>query len=223
MKQMTSFASCLLIAVFLFSSCKKDSPSPINNNNNNNPTPDSVALQVDDKYEFHFWGNSTLNQSGHALQIEAGTWTYSGDEMYVRGALGFDLQSIPSTATIVDAKLSLFSTPDPLDGDLVHANFGSDNSFFIRRITDDWAPAGASWINQPATTTANEILIPHTDDPFLDLIDIDVTTLINDIRSSTNRGLMISLQNEVYYNNRQFCSSIHADATKHPVLKIRYQ
>jgi hypothetical protein len=173
--------------------------------------------------EFHFWGNDTLNQSGHALQIEAGTWTYGGAEMRVHGAVQFDLTGIPATANIVSARLSLYSIPDPQDGDLINANAGNDNSFLIQRIATNWDPATATWLNQPSTTTDDQVLMPHTDQPFLDLTDIDVTNLVNAMHTTNNYGFMIRLQNEAYYNTRQFCSSVHGDATKHPKLVVVYQ
>jgi hypothetical protein len=173
--------------------------------------------------EWHFWGNSTQNQSGHATQLDAGTWTNAGEIVYVRGAVKFDFSSIPSSATILSASLSLYSTPNPLDGNLTDANSGSDNSMFVRMISSNWTAAGSTWANQPSTTTVNEVSVPHTANAFQDVLNIDVKDIVNAMRSTNNYGFMISLQNENVMNIRQFCSSMHADASKHPKLVITYQ
>lgn len=174
--------------------------------------------------ERHVFGNgTTIDQSAHATEIDAAAWTVGGETVYVRGLFRFDLSSIPANATILSAKLSLYSNPTPLNGDLVHANSGTDNSMFIRRITSYWDPQLTTWSNQPTVTTTNQISIPHTSQSLLDLIDIDVKNLIVDMQNTANYGFRISLQNEVIYNIRDFCSSTYADATKHPKLVITYQ
>lgn len=174
--------------------------------------------------ERHILGNNTgLDQSTHATELDAAAWTIGGEVVYLRGLLKFDLSSIPANATIVTAKLSLYSNPTPLNGDFVSANLGPDNSMFIRRITTSWNPSTTNWSNQPPTTSTNQVSIPHTSQPFLDLIDIDVKDLVVDMQSSGNNGFMIMLQNEVIYNIRDFCSSTYPDATKHPKLVVTYQ
>jgi hypothetical protein len=174
--------------------------------------------------EKHLLGNNSgYDQSVHATEIDASAWTISGVTVYLRGLVKFDLSSIPANATIVSAKLSLYSNPTPLNGDLVHANSGTDNSMFIRRVTNSWDPQTANWSNQPSTTPTDQVSIPHTSQPFLDLIDIDVKNLVVAMKTSGNYGFMIMLQNEVIYNIRDFCSSTYSDASKHPKLVITYQ
>ena len=174
--------------------------------------------------ERHILGNNNgVDQSTHATEIDASAWTINGVTVYLRGLFKFDLSSIPASATILSAKLSLYSNPVPLNGDLVHANSGPDNSMFIRRITSSWTPPTTTWSNQPPTTATNQVSIPHTSQSFLDLIDADVKNLVVDMQNSGNYGFMIMLQNEVIYNIRDFCSSTYPDATKHPKLVITYQ
>jgi K319-like protein len=174
--------------------------------------------------ERHILGNSSgYDASTHAPELDAGAWTIGGVTIYVRGLFKFDLSSIPANATITSAKLSLYSNPTPLNGDLVNANSGPNNSMYIRRISDNWDPTSTVWSNQPATTTLNQVSIPNTSQSFLDLIDVDVKSLVIDMRSSGNYGFMILLQNEVIYNIRDFCSSTYPDAAKHPKLVVTYQ
>ena len=165
----------------------------------------------------------TGNATSHDKDLDAGAWTFNGVTGYIRGAFKFDLSGIPAGATIISAKLTLYSIHDPTNGDLVNANSGTDNSMFIRRITSSWDGNTVTWQTQPTTTTNGQILVPHTNLPFLDLTDLDVKSLIDAMRTNGNYGFMLTLQNEVIYTIRQFCSPTHADASKHPKLVIEYQ
>ena len=190
-----------------------------------NPAPiQTLTLQpTNNPDERHIWGNASQDQSSHAPELDAGTWTSGGETVYVRGLFKFDLSSIPSNAIILTAKLSLYSNPTPLNGDLINANSGPNNSMFIRRITSNWVAASTYWLNQPSTTANDQVSIPHTAQSFLDLIDVDVKNIVTAMQSSGNYGFMISLQNETPYNLRDFCSSTYSNASKHPKLVITYQ
>jgi len=161
--------------------------------------------------------------SSHDKDLDAAAWTIAGATTYIRGAFRFDMSSIPANATIVSAKLTLYSIHDPTNGDLVNANSGTNNAMYIRRIISYWDGNTVTWQTQPATTTSDQLSIPHTNQSFLDLVDLDVKTMVDAMRTNGNHGFMISLQNETIYNIRQFCSPFHVDATKHPKLVIVYQ
>ncbi len=158
-----------------------------------------------------------------ALEFSGGAWTSGGTPLLTRAAFKFDFSSIPASATILSAKLTLYSNPTPTNGNLVDANSGSANALFLERITNSWNPATVSWANQPGADVASQISIPHTSLPFFDLVDIDVTNLVAAMVSTNNYGFKVRLQNEVAYNIRIFASSRYTDATKHPKLVITYQ
>lgn len=184
----------------------------------------TLTLQpTNNNNERHLFGNGVIDNSTHATEFSAATWTTGGETIYLRGLFKFDLSSIPSDATIISAKLSLYSNPTPLNGDLVHANVGTNNSMYIRRVTDAWDPLLTFWNNQPSATTDDQISVPHTEESFLDLIDVDVKNIVAIMVSTSNYGFQIRLQNEVYYNIRNFCSSTYSDASKHPKLVVTYQ
>ncbi|MEJ7610368.1 MAG: DNRLRE domain-containing protein [Ferruginibacter sp.] len=188
------------------------------------PVPVTLTLQpATNVNEFLFAGGTGFNSSGHSPDLPVGTWTTGGNSFYHRSALRFDISSIPAAATIVSAKLTLYSSPAPQAGNQVNPNSGTDNSFFIRRISSQWSTSNASWSVQPATTPVNQVSIPHTNLSVLDLIDIDVKNLVIDMRSSGDYGMMMLLQNEVFYNIRQFASSYNSNASKHPKLVVVYQ
>ena len=209
----TLLSAVLFLAIFFFS-CKK-----------NSHTPHTVTLQPSNNNdERHILGNNNgYDQSTHATELDAAAWTVNGNIVYVRGLFRFDLSSIPANATVTSAKLSLYSNPTPLNGDLVHANSGPDNSMYIQRIVSSWTPSTTNWTNQPSTTTSDQVLIAHTSQSLLDLTDVDVKNLVVTMQSSSNYGFMIRLQNESIYNIRDFCSSTYSDASKHPKLVVTYQ
>lgn len=166
------------------------------------------------------WG--TVDESDEtAPEFGAVAWTHNGDPAYLRGLLRFDLSSISSTATIISAKLSLYSTPNPINGNQVDANSGTNNSMYIQRVTSAWTST-VTWQNQPGTVTTSQVSVSSTTQSKLDLVDLDVTNLVKDMQQFGNYGFMIKLQNETIYNSRIFCSSKHSDVTKHPKLIIQY-
>jgi len=153
----------------------------------------------------------------------AGTWTNGGSPINLRSCFKFDFSSIPASATIISAKLTLYSNPTPQNGDLVHANSGSDNGFNIQRITTAWTGAAVTYANQPTATTEDQVTVASTLLPFLDVSDVDVTALVQSmIQPNANNGFLMRLQNETAYNIRNFCSSKYSDSSKHPKLVIQY-
>lgn len=157
------------------------------------------------------------------LEIDGAAWTSGGTPLTTRGMLKFDLSSIPANATILTAKLTLYSNPTPLLGNFIDANFGTNNSLYLGRLTGNWDPATVTWQTQPAIDFATQISLPHTNLSFLDLVDIDVKSLVSPMVASNNYGFLFRLQTEVFYNIRVFCSSRYANASKHPKLVITYQ
>jgi hypothetical protein len=190
-------------------------------------TIDSVTFQAspqDGYRDITFAGN---NSGGNftdptSPEIDAAAWTVNGGAANQRGAFIFNLALLPANATILSAKLNLYSNPTPLNGNLVDANSGPNNAIYIERVIGSWNTS-SSWANQPATSPTNQLLIPHTNLSKLDLIGVDVTNLVKDMMANTNYGFGIRLQNEVIYNSRIFCGVRYADSTKHPTLKIVYQ
>ena len=173
------------------------------------------------------FGNSTIDETGtDTKEIGAEAWTKYGDPVALRGIFKFDLSSIPPTSVIKNAKLSLYSHPAPTNGhhnDEVRANYGSNNTMLIQKVTETWNPGTLTFNNQPSSASTNQVVIPSTNQTFLDLVDIDVTQLVKDMTgSNANYGFFLRLQNEVYYNSRIFATSKYSDAARHPKLVIVY-
>lgn len=150
-------------------------------------------------------------------------WTAGGKPFIGRVAVKFDMSAIPSTATIVSANLYLYSNTPPENGNLLDANFGTNNALSVQRITAAWTPASTTWASQPATTTTDQVSVPHTSSSVLDL-NVDVKTLVSAMVANGNHGFFVKLQNETAFTSRQFVGSFHATkADKRPKLVVVYK
>lgn len=206
---MITFLALLLI----LTGCKKNTKNSetLTLSPANNPT------------EIHLFGSGTINQSDNtAPEIGAASWTYESNPIAIRAVFKFDFSQLPLNAEILTSKLSLYSNPNNLNGHSSGPNFGTNNAMSIQRITDNW-DTQATWNTQPGSTSQNQVVIPHTDQSSLDLIDIDVTNLVRDMLETSNYGFKIQLVNETPYNARIFCSSKYPDTKKHPRLVITYK
>jgi hypothetical protein len=150
-------------------------------------------------------------------------WTINFVPITVRNLIKFDMSSIPANATIVSAELHMYSDTIPQNGDLIHANFGTNNSVVVQQVATNWDRTSVGWFNQPAGLTANQVVLPHTDQPFLNM-NINVKDMVsNMVSNNANYGFKLSLQNEVLYTSRIFCSSYYSDASRHPRLIVKYR
>lgn len=157
-----------------------------------------------------------------SIEEPLAAWTIIGVPFTGRNLLKFDLSSIPANATIVSADLYMYSDTIPKNGDLIHANYGADNSFVVQEVATQWDPSTVTWFNQPAGLTANQVIVPNTQLPFLNM-NINVKDMVSSmVSANANYGFKLTLQSEVEYTSRIFCSSYHADASRHPRLIIKY-
>lgn len=178
--------------------------------------PDSIT--GNDTFIFDYYPDSTYEYD-HRLDITA--WTEMGTPYISRALIGFDLSSIPVSATINSAYLSLYHNPTATLYNGVHSGA---NAFYIQRITSEWHEDTTAWNNQPTTTNVNEVLLPATVSGSQDFPNIDVTAMVNDMVNTPNSsyGFMIRLQFEVQYADLLIAPSNHADSSVHPKLVINY-
>jgi K319-like protein len=185
-----------------------------------NVTYTTVTIQQD-SLSIEYLVNDLSNVSGLNPQLDMGAWTLGGTPIVFRDFLKFDLTSIPSTAIITNATLYLYSIKsNPLGGNLVDAQYGSADACYIRRVTSSYTGA-IIWSTQPSTTAINEAVIPQSTSSFEDET-INITSLLQDIIINGNNGFGFQMQNEVYYNFRQFGSIWNSDATLRPTLVVVY-
>jgi hypothetical protein len=182
----------------------------------------NLSQPSEDTYLGYFVVDGGNVTNPNSPETGAAAWTSGGQSALLRGLLKFDLNAIPANATIVSAKLSLFSTTNPLNGDLVHANSGPDNAMLIQRVLGNWSESTTTWSNQPSGDATTQIVIPHTTLSFLDLMDIDVTNQVKTMVAGNNNGFLLKLQTEAIFNSRLFYSKKATDVSKRPKLTIQY-
>ena len=182
----------------------------------------TVTLQpCDNRFETNIasiWQGNNINLQ----ELPAFYWTYEGTPYENRSLLKFSFSEVPTNRTILNAKLSLYAVPNPINGNKVEAHSGSENAVLIQRITANWDTATLSWANQPATTSTNQIELGATSDHFKNYVNLDATKMVNDMFQNGNYGMMVKIKNRVLYNIQNFASSKHANCELHPKLVITY-
>ncbi len=159
---------------------------------------------------------------GAADELAAIAWTNSGNPSNERGLVQFDLSSIPPSAQITSAFLSLFHNPNPASGNPGHSQLSGLNDGLLQRITSTWDESTVTWNTQPTITNQNEVNLPASTSSTQDYLNINVTALVQDMVNNPAQsfGFMLRLVNETYYRSLMFASSDHSNLALHPLLMI---
>lgn len=177
-------------------------------------------------YEMMFVGNSTspspnapgTNSASPELLAEA--WTINSNAVAGRSFFKFNLSPIPAGTTVQSATLYLFSDLNPSNGNLIDANYGPTNDFWIERCSSSWNQ-NTGWSNFPTLDSTGAVHVPQTDSAFANL-SVNVTTMVNNMLINGNNGFEMYLNTEEIYNSRIFCSTLYSDSTRHPYLVVSY-
>jgi gliding motility-associated-like protein len=167
---------------------------------------------------------------GAATIYLAATWTWvgigcSGGD--IRFMQTFDVNPTTSPQALYDnrATLNLFFPTGSAETHFFTGS-GTDNQFYIQRVTTTWAENVVTWNTQPATTAVGQILVPSAaTNPSTQDYQIDVSTMVYDWICGTtpNYGFKMTLVNEGQtYRRVTFCSREYATASKHPTLSLEY-
>lgn len=161
------------------------------------------------------------NQGLHnVLRAEVWKWGGLATPDTIRGLLQFDLSSIPKSAIVLEAKLSLFFYANPGFTPQI-----GENTMAIHPITEAWHEGEVTWLNQPAFDAHRPLIIPASTAPEQDYLDLDVRNLVQEMIyfPDANHGFMLRLRDERPYHGVTFASSDHTDSSKHPKLVIVYR
>src|SRR5262249_35786347 len=124
-------------------------------------------------------GYDTSNWGLHP-DFAAAAWTNMGNPSNERSLVQFDLSSIPPSAQITSALLSLFHNPTPASAP-GHSQLSGPNDALLQRITSTWDEMTVTWNTQPTTTTQNQVTLPPSTSATQDYTNIDVTALVQDM------------------------------------------
>jgi len=183
----------------------------------------TITLQpANNQFDAHVENYNMFGNPAADLEVEIASWTINGSPTNWRSFIKFDQSQIPANSTIITATLYFYSKPGSHGIDPVNAQSGTANAFWVERITANWNPVNLPWNGQPTTTTVNRVSVPQSTSSTAD-VTINVTSLVQDMVTSGNYGFGFKLQNEVYYNARQFASSFYSNAALRPKLVITYQ
>lgn len=146
-------------------------------------------------------------------------WTSSGDTVYYRGLIQFDLSSIPSYATITSATLKLYHNPTSPQG-----QHSGSNQSCIRPLGSTWDESTVTWNTQPSYDSTNQVLFGASQSATEDFENIDVTALISNIHATpaSNNGFVIMLRTEEIFRSLILASSKHPNSNLHPKLVVEY-
>jgi hypothetical protein len=160
---------------------------------------------------------------GNIVGLEAVAWTNGGAVSNARGLLYFNLSAVPANAIINSAELSLFWNPN--SSNTGHSQLSGSNEGLLQRITSPWGEQTVTWNTQPSTTVQNEIVLPASLTTTQDYLNIDVSTLVQDMVADplNSFGFMLKLQLEQYYRSLIFASSDHPNPDLHPRLSVCYE
>ena len=160
---------------------------------------------------------------GNYPYLSPRAWTNAGEHLVTRELIQFDLSFLPQEAMVLNAQLYLYYCPNSSTG-AWHSNMSGFNNLWIRRVTSEWDELSVTWNSEPSTTTQNQVEVPPTKCPTQNYPHIDVTNLINDMLgdSTENHGMMLKLQDEMYYRRMIFASGDHSNPLLHPKLVISY-
>lgn len=182
------------------------------------------ACRGKDSHVSYITGNpSAANANFGSLdEVVPFTWTFGGAVGSCRALIDFaDLQLIPQGTTVTYAYLSLYGKPS--SNTAPQGNSGT-NSCYVQRVTSTWDENTVTWNTQPSSTTTNQAALPGSTSQWnYDVIDLNVTALVQDIINqpvASRFGFMIKLQNESIYKSLIFASSDYSVAAKRPKLRL---
>lgn len=168
------------------------------------------------------WSIENIVNFGDYTELRAMQWTWDGEEGTERSLLQFNLNNIPQNAEVCYAYLSLFRNDST--STQFNSSLSGPNVTLLCRVITPWEENLVTWNTQPSYTMTNHVTIPESTLPFEDVLDIDVTDLVQDMINdpANSFGFELFLETEEYYRRRVFATSDNPDSTRHPKLVVCY-
>jgi hypothetical protein len=183
-----------------------------------------VEMQPDaatgkDSEVWSLYPDSTISYTGD-VDFIAAYWTWGGFWGVLRSMIQFDMTSIPTSAIVNSAELSLYYNPTSSS----NGQAGTNESY-LQRITAPWVESTVTWNNQPTTDTVNQVTLARSTSANQDYpnIDVSASTQLMVSNPALNFGWMIKLINEsAQFSSMKFSSSDQATQSFHPKLRVCY-
>ncbi len=162
------------------------------------------------------------NNYGSAEDIHLYAWTQGGELNVNRVAISFDLGLIPEGAVLDSAFLSLYYNPTSIYSGVSPNGHSGENSFVVENLSEEWDASVVTWNTQPDATSETQIVVPDSDDPEQDYVNINVSDLIDLVDANSFHGFLLKHQLEEAYKVTFLASSEHPDESLRPTLNVYY-
>ena len=186
-----------------------------------NAQTDTLVLQPGpaDGYDAYVRTDSPDQNFGDGFDFIANAWTAQGNFFIMRSFILFNLSSIPSNMTVLNATLDLYTN---LNTGHYQLDSGPNTAYFMR-VTEAWSEHQVTWNHQPAATFDNLVILPQSTS-HTETYHVDLTSHVQDMvrHPETNFGWMFRLQTEETYRCMVFASSDNPNASWHPRLTVIY-
>ncbi|WP_421754463.1 DNRLRE domain-containing protein [Croceimicrobium sp.] len=167
-------------------------------------------------------GVGDQNNYGTYPWVNMHAWTNSNQTVVHRSLIDFNLSSI-ANSSIVDSAFLILQVPPSGSQYSTGHYLQENNSCSVKRITEAWQEFQVNWINQPAVTSTNEVIMANSTSAYQSY-RVDVTALVQDMVNNpqTSHGFYIQLLNEAYYRRMVFASSESSYSQLIPKLEVTH-
>jgi len=237
MKKAVFIISILVFIILNFNACRKHECPPVPEKTSATSSPTILTLQPDAAIgkDATIWYiqsqttpqgvTNTLN-FGSDMELPSMAWTFDGWPGYKQSLIQFDLSTVPASAIITSAQLTLYDCTGCVDDNLGEEGglMGDSNKAIIQRITSAWQENTVTWDSKPSVTTQNQVIIPSDTSFPIKTTVIDVTSLVQDMvaNPTSSFGFLFSQQVASPDRSMVFASSDHSNAALHPKLMVQY-
>jgi len=161
--------------------------------------------------------------------LQAFTWTdnsHSNPHYNGRTLIKFDLSGLsapPAGAILTSAKIYFYAKTDAPDGVAGQPTYGSANTGLLQRVTDAWDISATNYNNTPATSTADQKILPQSTSGAQDYV-VDIKSFITFwlANPDKNYGMLLKMQTEDNPYNSLIFENAAGPTAKRPKIVLTY-
>jgi hypothetical protein len=171
------------------------------------------------------WSDGSANDGGGShfpAYVIPGT---SGGVNLIRSVIQYDLSVIPVGTELISAKLEFYAFNNYPASSFLSVGHRGNNEVYLKKMTSSWSEYQVNWLNKPATSDENQIIIATSDSVNQNYLEIDATEMIQFFidNPTLNFGMQMGLVSETLGNAKSFYSRNSSDITKRPRLVLEYK